>query len=178
MTSQDRTPVAECLPADLRGPATTITTITGGLSGAGVHRVDANGGTFVLKISKREESIDAWRARREILRLAADAGVAPRVIHTDEERRAVLSAFIAGKPFPAAYFNPQTRDTAINDLGRTLRRVHNLPAPASADARAPREILAATWAGLAGSPGIWASSTMRCTACSTRRLRAAGATRG
>ena len=144
----------ECLPADLRGAATTITTLAGGLSGAGVHLVDANGRTFVLKVSTQEESIGAWRARREILRLAADAGVAPRVIHTDEERRAVLSVFVAGKPFPAAYGDPRTRDAAVNDLGRTLRRVHDLPVPASADARGPREVLAATWAGLSETPGI------------------------
>src|SRR5687768_1571776 len=113
MSESDR--LDECLPADLRGPETTITTITGGLSGAGVHRVDANGGTFVLKISTRDESVDAWRARCEILRLAADAGVAPRVIYTDEARRAVLSVFVAGKPFPAAYFDPRTHQAAVND---------------------------------------------------------------
>ena len=144
----------ECLPADLRGAATTITTMAGGLSGAAVHRVDANGRTFVLKISKSDESIDAWRARCEILLLAADAGVAPRVIHTDEARRAVLSVFVAGKPFRAAYFDPRTRDAAVNDLGRMLRRVHDLPVPASADSRGPREVLAATWSGLSETPGI------------------------
>jgi aminoglycoside phosphotransferase (APT) family kinase protein len=147
-------PLVECVPADLRGPATTITTIAGGLSGAGVHRVDANGRTFVLKISKRDESIDAWRARREILLLAADAGVAPRVIHTDEARRAVLSVFVAGKPFPAAYLDPRTRQAAVTDLGRTLRRVHDLPVPAGTDSRDPREVLATTWSGLSETPGI------------------------
>jgi aminoglycoside phosphotransferase (APT) family kinase protein len=152
MSESDR--VDECLPADLRGPATTITTIAGGLSGAGVHRVDANGRTFVLKISKSDESIDAWRARREILLLAADAGVAPRVIYTDEARRAVLSVFVAGKPFRAAYFDPQTRQVAVSDLGRTLRCVHDLPVPARTDSRDPREILATTWSGLSETPGI------------------------
>jgi len=143
-----------CLPADLRGPATTITKIAGGLSGAGVHRVDADGRTFVLKVSRGDESIDAWRTRIEILRLAADAGVAPRVIHTDEARRAVLSVFVSGKPFVAAYFDPRTREAAIRDLGRTLRRVHDLPVPANADSRDPRERLAATWSSVSETPGI------------------------
>jgi hypothetical protein len=40
-----------CLPADLRGPATPITRIADGLSGAGVYRVEAAGAAFVLKIS-------------------------------------------------------------------------------------------------------------------------------
>lgn len=144
----------ECLPPALRGPATTITTISGGLSGAGVHRVEANGRTFVLKISRNGESSDIWRARLEILRLAADARVAPRVIHVDEVRRAVLSAFVAGKPFVAAYWDPRTRDTAVDDLGRTLRRVHDLPVPGGADSRDPREVLATTWSELSATDGI------------------------
>ena len=152
LTHSDR--LDECLPADLRGAATTITTIAGGLSGAGVHRVEANGRTFVLKISRSDESIDAWRARREILRLAADAGLAPRVIHTDEARRAVLSVFVTGKPFVAAYRDPRTGDAAVGDLGRLLRRVHSLPVPAHAESRDPREVLATTWSGLSATDGI------------------------
>ena len=144
----------ECLPADLRGPATTITTLAGGLSGAGVHRVDAHGRSFVLKISKSDESIDSWRTRRAILLLAAEAGVAPHVVHSDEACRAVLSVFVTGKPFTAAYFDPRTRDAAVGDLGRTLRRVHELPAPAGADSREPREVLASTWSGLSATAGI------------------------
>ena len=144
----------ECLPADLRGPATTFTTISGGLSGAGVHRVDAHGKVFVLKISNSNESIESWRARLEILGLAAAAGVAPRVIHADEARRAVLSVFVAGKPFAATYGDPRTRDAAVGDLGRTLRRVHDLSVPAAAESRARREVLAATWAGLSATAGI------------------------
>jgi aminoglycoside phosphotransferase (APT) family kinase protein len=107
-----------------------------------------------LKISKSDELIDAWRARLEILRLAADAGVAPRLIHTDEARRAVLSVFVSGKPFVAAYGDPRTRVAAVVDLGRTLRRVHDLPVPASADSREPREVLAAIWSGLSATAGI------------------------
>ena len=54
----------DCLPANLRGTATTITRIAGGLSGAGVHRVDTDGRAFLLKISRSDESIDTWRAPR------------------------------------------------------------------------------------------------------------------
>lgn len=152
LSESDR--LAECLPVDLRGPATTITTMAGGLSGAGVHRVDANGRTFVLKISRSNESSDAWRTRLEILRLAADAGLAPRVVHADTARRAVLNVFVTGMPFVAAYRDPHTHGAAVDDLGRMLRRVHDLPVPADAVARDPREVLAATWFGLAATAGI------------------------
>jgi len=154
MSLSESDQLEECLPAGLRGTATTITTLAGGLSGAGVHRVDASGRSFVLKISRHDESMDAWRRRLEILRLAAAAGVAPPVLHADEARRAVLSAFVTGKPFVAAYFDQRTRDVAVDDLARTLRRVHDLPVPAGADSRAPRDVLATTWSGLSASAGI------------------------
>jgi thiamine kinase-like enzyme len=152
LTESDR--LDECLPANLRTTATTITRIAGGLSGAGVHRVDADGRSFVLKISRSDESIDSWRTRLEILRLAADAGVAPRVIHADEARRAVVSEFVAGKSFVAAYYDPSTRDAAIHKLGSTLRSVHALRIPVTVDSREPRELLATTWSGLSEVAGI------------------------
>jgi aminoglycoside phosphotransferase (APT) family kinase protein len=138
----------DCLPAALRGPDTTIARVSAGLSGASVYRVDAGGQTYVLKVSAADEPLDHWRRALEIRRLAADAGVAPRVVHADEARRAVLSAFVADRSFPAFYRNPATHEATLARLGRTLRRVHDLPIPAGAEARGAREFVAATWAGL------------------------------
>ena len=154
MTLRESDRLDECLPANLRATPTTITRLAGGLSGAGVHRVDADGRSFVLKISRSDESIDKWRTWLQILQLAADAGIAPRVIHADEARRAVVSEFVAGKSFIAVYHDPSHRDAAIRDLGRTLRRVHDLPVPAGASSQEPRELLATTWSGLSDVAGI------------------------
>ena len=140
-----------CLPADLQGPTTTISRIAAGLSGAGVYRVEAAGQAFVLKISGEDEPLAGWRRKLHIQELAAGAGLAPRVVHADEARRAVVSAFVAGRPFPALYADPRTRDAALAQLGRTIRRMHELPLPPDADAKDPREFLAALWAGLAAS---------------------------
>jgi aminoglycoside phosphotransferase (APT) family kinase protein len=140
-----------CLPADLRGPTTTITRIAAGLSGAGVYRVEAAGQTLVLKISGEGEPLADWRRGLHIRQLAAAAGLAPRVVHADEARRAVVSAFVVDRSFPALYGDPRTREAALAQLGRTLRRVHELPLPPDADAKDPRELLAAVWSGLAGS---------------------------
>ena len=140
-----------CLPAELRGDTTTITKIAAGLSGAGVYRVDASGQTFVMKVAREGESRAAWSRKLHIQRLAADAGVAPRVIHVEEDRRAVLSAFVADRSFPAYYWDPRTHDTAIALLGQTVRRIHDIPLPLDADALDPREFLATIWHGpLAG----------------------------
>lgn len=139
-----------CLPKDLRGPATTITKVAAGLSGAGVYRVEAGGQSFVLKISRHDEPLGRWHQKVHIQQLAADAGLSPRVVHTDETRRAVVSAFVVDRSFPAFYLNPSTRETALVQLGRTLRRMHDLPIPPDAASREPREFLADMWSGLEG----------------------------
>ena len=141
--------LALCLPPDLRGPATTITRIVAGLSGAGVHRVETAGRTFVLKISDDSESIVRWREKLRVQQAAAGAGLAPAIIHVNESRRAVLSAFVADRSFPAYYFDPRTRAAAVTLLGRTVRRVHDLPLPSGDDAPRARPLLDSIWSGLA-----------------------------
>ena len=56
--------IEACLPAHLHGSGTTITTITTGLSGAGVYRVEAAGQAFALKISSEDEPLASWRCAR------------------------------------------------------------------------------------------------------------------
>jgi aminoglycoside phosphotransferase (APT) family kinase protein len=136
-----------CLPAELRGSTTTITRIAAGLSGAGVYRVEAAGQAFVLKIAGEDEPLAGWSRKLHIQHLAAHAGLAPRVIHVDEARRAVLSAFVVDRSLPAFYADPRTREAALAQLGRTVRRVHELPLPPEADTRDPLELLAAIWSG-------------------------------
>lgn len=137
-----------CLPANLRGPATTIAPIAAGFSGAGVYRVEVGAQTFVLKISHKHESPGVWRSKRHTQHLAADAGLAPRIIHVDESHRAVVSEFVADRSFPALYLNPATHEAALAQLGRTLRRVHELPLPAETDGKDAAQFLRATWSAL------------------------------
>ena len=136
-----------CLPAELRGPSTTIVKIAAGLSGAGVYRVDAAGQTFVLKISSEHEPLADWRRKLHFRQIAATAGLAPGIVHADEMRRAVVSGFVVDRSFPAFYGDPRTREAAIVQLGQTLRRVHDLPLPPDAREGDPRDFLAMLWAG-------------------------------
>jgi aminoglycoside phosphotransferase (APT) family kinase protein len=140
--------IEDCLPSDLRGPHTTITRIAAGMSGAGVHRVEAAGQVFVLKVAPETESDWNWHHALHVQRLAADAGLAPRIVHVDETRRAVLTAFVTDRSFAAFFRNPSTHEAALTQLGRTVRRIHALPIPASAAVRNPREFLAQVWSGL------------------------------
>jgi thiamine kinase-like enzyme len=139
------------LPTHLRGPATTITRIAAGLSGAGVYRVEAGGQAFVLKVSSEDEPIDEWRRKLDILRLVAAAGVAPALVHADESRRAVLTAFVADRSFFAIYLDPRTREAAIAQLGRTIRRLHELPLSDAGSAKDGREFLASVWSEIGPS---------------------------
>jgi Ser/Thr protein kinase RdoA (MazF antagonist) len=140
--------VEACLPPDLQGPATTITPIAAGLSGAGVYRVEGGDRVFVLKVAGPAEDVVDWRGALEIHRLAADAGLAPAIVHVDEARRAVLSVFVADRSFAALYLDPHTRQAALALLGRTVRRIHALPVPATARARDPHAFLTQLSAGL------------------------------
>lgn len=142
--------VEDCSPADLRGPI-TITRIAAGLSGADIYRVEAAGQSFVLKVASEPENDADWRRALHIQRLAADAGLAPRIVYVDEARRAVLAAFVVDRSFVAFYGDPRTHEAALTQLGRTVRRIHALPLPADTHMREPREFLAQVWDGfLAG----------------------------
>lgn len=147
MEDQPDMNVEDCLPADLRGPHTTINRIAAGLSGAGVYRVESAGKPFVLKIAGEAENEADWRHALHIQRLAADAGLAPRIVHVDEARRAVLTVFVADRSLVAFLRNPSTHEAALAQLGRTVRRIHALPIPADTHQRDPRESLAQVWNG-------------------------------
>lgn len=138
-----------CLPETLRGPATTITPLGGGLSGAGVYRVEAGGRGYVLKVARADAPVATWRQSVEIQRRAGEVGVAPRVIHDDEARRAVVSEHVVNRGFAPRLANPQTRAVAIRQLGETIRQVHAVPLPADAAWRDPHALLAPVRARLA-----------------------------
>ena len=140
----------DCLPAQLRGPTTTITRVAAGLSGAGVYRVEAAGQTYILKVATPGEPLAAWQQRVAIQRAAAGAGLAPAIVHVDEERRAVVSAFVVDRSFPMLLMTPATRDAALALLGTTLRRVHALPVPPGAEPKDPRGMFGQLWPTLAG----------------------------
>jgi len=137
-----------CLPPQLRGPETTITRMAMGFSGAAVYRVDAGGQTFVLKITDQAAPIDAWRRALRIQELAANASITPRIVHSDEEHRAIVTAFVVDESFAAILYNPPTRDAALDLAAATLKRLHRMPAPDS-EYRDPMKFLSTTLAPMA-----------------------------
>jgi len=142
------TTLEDCLPANLRGPSTRITPIADGLSGARVYAVEAEGRSFVLKIATPDEDTADWARAVHLQRLAAEAGIAPTVVHVDEARRAFVSAFVVDQSFLRHYLDPSTHEAALTELGQLIRRIHALPVPASAVAIDRRQVLRQVWAEL------------------------------
>ncbi|GAC1659047.1 MAG: hypothetical protein NVS4B3_26890 [Gemmatimonadaceae bacterium] len=142
----------EFLPPGLRGPETRITSISDGLSGAGVYRVDSAGEAFVLKVAPEHVAPARWRRALAIWQRAADAGLTPALVHVDEARRAVVTAFVVDRSFPVLYRDPLSHERALAELGRTLGRVHALPLPSEGEssdaAAAPWTSLTTSWAAL------------------------------
>jgi len=141
-----------CLPPSLRGPETRITSISDGLSGAGVYRVDAGDLAFVLKVAPEHQASARWRRALAIWRQAAAAGLTPALVHVDETRRAVLTALVVDRSFPVLYRDPLSQERALAELGRTLRCVHALPLPSDGEsaeaAAAPWTLLPTAWGAL------------------------------
>jgi len=142
-----------CLPAHLRGPETTITRMAMGFSGADVYRVEAGGQTFVLKITDRTAASDEWRRALRVQQLAAAASLAPQIVHVDEDHRAIVTAFVVDKSFAALFYNPPTRDTALDLAATTIKRVHQIPARDS-EYRDPLKFLSTLWAPMATDAGV------------------------
>jgi Ser/Thr protein kinase RdoA (MazF antagonist) len=132
----------DCLPPELRGPETTISPIAMGFSGAGVYRVDTAAGSFALKLARPHDVDDDWRGALQIQRVAADAGLTPRIVHVDDVRRAVLTELVVDRVFPARYLDPRTHHLALAELGRIVRRIHALPMAGGVGARDPWQLLA------------------------------------
>jgi aminoglycoside phosphotransferase (APT) family kinase protein len=140
-----------CLPDSLRDATTTITRVATGFSGAGVHRVDTARGSYILKISAADLPVSEWQRRLAIQRSAAEAGLAPAIVHVNDERRAVVTTFIDDRSFSALFGNPATRAHALQLLGRLLREVHALPVPPGTPRSDARAYLVATWQPLVAS---------------------------
>ena len=141
-----------CLPPSLQASEPRIASISDGLSGAGVYRVDAGGRAFVLKVAQEQVAPARWHRTLTIWRDAARAGLTPALVHVDEERRAVLTELVVDRAVARLYRDPLTHERIIADLGGALRRVHALPFPAAADdddpVAAPWALLGTTWRAL------------------------------
>lgn len=113
------------LPEAQVGVVQDITPISLGLSGAGVYAVTASRGAFVLRVQPRQLG-DGFAQQLRVQRRAADAEIAPALVHVDEAVGAVVSQRIAGMPVSAALANPADRPRVLGSVIEQLRRLHAL----------------------------------------------------
>lgn len=125
--SFDRAEVLRVIPSSLVGEVSAITPIRMGLSGAGVYAVTSERGEYILRLQGDGALLDDfWAQHIRILRRAAERGVAPPLVHVDEDARAMISVRVAGVPLPAALADPSQRERAIADVVAQIRALHEI----------------------------------------------------
>lgn len=106
-------------------PSISISRLSGGRVNCS-FRVVTESGDYVLRVSGGP---DAWltadrSVERKLHGIAASAGIAPPVVEAND--RWMITEYIGGRLWMEPDFGRAER---LGDLGRTLRRLHALPAP-------------------------------------------------
>ncbi len=158
-TALDRAALLRYLPEDQVGVVERIEPITMGLSGAGVFAVTTSRGPCVLRVQDRQVDPGYFAQQLRVLRRAADAGIAPPLLHVDEAERAVVSARVAGVPMPAALADPNQRGPLFASVIDRLRTLHGLD-PTDVAPRDPLPYTHTAWEAARDRPGYppWARS--------------------
>jgi aminoglycoside phosphotransferase (APT) family kinase protein len=158
LSAQDRSALVRLLPEDRIGVVERVEPITLGLSGACVYAVTASGGSFVLRVQARDVDEGSFARQLRVLRRAADAGVAPALVHVDEAARAVISVRAPGLPVAAALADPAQRGPVFTSVVDRLRTLHALD-PSGVAERDPLLYTRAAWEAGRGRPGFppWAA---------------------
>lgn len=123
-SSIDIASVRHLLPEHIIGEITSVVPIHMGLSGAGVYEVRSSRGDYILRIQGKRNDESFWLQQLLILRRAAEHGIAPALVHVDEEARAIIMARIAGAPLHMALADPAARQTVIGGVVAQLRALH------------------------------------------------------
>jgi aminoglycoside phosphotransferase (APT) family kinase protein len=101
-----------------------IAPVSGGASGAFIYRVDCGGQRALLRV---EGAPSPLRNPHQYIsmRMAAEAGIAPRIHHIDETARVAVMDYIEQQPLDAYPGGP---DALVRALGALLARLQATPA--------------------------------------------------
>jgi aminoglycoside phosphotransferase (APT) family kinase protein len=104
--------------------------ITTGAS-ASIHRLEVDGRPWLLRLEsfRRDGVRDPFRAYL-CMRAAADAGIAPAVLHADADAGVAIMAFVEGRPFEAFPGGPEALARALGTLAARLQATPVFPAVA------------------------------------------------
>jgi hypothetical protein len=98
--------------------------VRGGASGALTCRVTADGHAFLLRIEQRLDSPFRNPHQYECMRIAAEAGIAPRLRHVEPDAGVAIMDFLPTRPL-GEY--PGGAPALARDLGRLVSRLQATP---------------------------------------------------
>lgn len=110
--------------AEAFGPGAAIVAepLAGGASGAAVLRLEVAGGRYVLRLDAAADGLREPRRHAACLRIASEAGVAPRLLYADAASGVSITEFIeADDPADMA------REARIVAAAEAVRRLHAAP---------------------------------------------------
>ena len=99
--------------------------VSGGLSGAAVYRIEVGGVAYLLRIQNGRDAIRDPARGHACMKIAAEAGLAPRVLYACDDDGVAITDFIVQRP-PAS--DPvAARAALIPQLGQAVRALHAAP---------------------------------------------------
>jgi thiamine kinase-like enzyme len=133
---QASSPLDSVIPADKRAavdraldaafgpvPVTAAAPLDGGASGAHVYRVTANGAEHLLRIEANVGGLHDPVRQYACMRIASDAGVAPRVLYADATDAVAIMEFVHAHTDAG----DDARRARLASLARTIRVLHEAP---------------------------------------------------
>lgn len=106
-------------------PLQAAAPVAGGLSGAPVFKLRIDGRDYLLRLDEPTDGFADPRRWHGCLRIAAEAGVAPPVRHTDAAGVSIVD--FVGREADRAYWRGD-RTALLRELGGLVRRLHAAPA--------------------------------------------------
>jgi aminoglycoside phosphotransferase (APT) family kinase protein len=145
------------LPAANLGEVREVAPIHMGLSGAGVYAITTSRGEFILRVEGAGADLSSWRRQLLLLRRVAEHGIAPPIVHADEEARAFVQERASGLPLHLALADPSQRGPAMAGVVMQVRALHALD-PGGMESRDPIAFVRAIWEVQRLRPGFpgWA----------------------
>jgi aminoglycoside phosphotransferase (APT) family kinase protein len=116
-----RAALLTALPHD---PAISLSTVTGGASGAIVQRVEHDGPPLLLRVETARDLFRNPHRSYPCMRAAADAGIAPRLHVADADAGIVIMDFVDVQPLES---HPGGPHAVMRELGDLVARLQATP---------------------------------------------------
>jgi aminoglycoside phosphotransferase (APT) family kinase protein len=111
-------------------PVSVAQAITTGAS-ASIHRIEVGGRPWLLRLeSFRRDAVRDPERAYACMRSAAEAGIAPAVLHADATAGVAITAFVQGRPLDDFPGGPEALARALGGLAARLRATPTFPAVA------------------------------------------------